>query len=106
MYRRVTHFPMIVVVLLGTLLLGFPPAAAYQDTSLKIMRVNWGIPDQLDPQLSQEGTWGVNGLDFEGLTRVDEEQHIVPAAAESWAFSDDKLTLTFHLRDGLVFSDG
>lgn len=29
-----------------------------------------------------------------------------PALAESWEFSDDRLQLTFHLRDGLVWSDG
>ena len=48
----------------------------------------------------------VGGLDYEGLTRVDEELRIVPGAAESWAFSDDGMTLTFHLREGLVYSDG
>lgn len=29
-----------------------------------------------------------------------------PRLAESWTFSDDRLTLTFRLRDGVVWSDG
>jgi oligopeptide transport system substrate-binding protein len=45
-------------------------------------------------------------LAFEGLTRIDDELNTVPAAAESWTLNPDGLTLTFHLRDGLVYSDG
>ncbi len=31
---------------------------------------------------------------------------LVPCLAESWEWSDDYLTCTFHLRDGITFSDG
>jgi oligopeptide transport system substrate-binding protein len=85
------------------------PAAARQEDAPKILRMHWGpaIPDTLDPQLSDEGQWEMSGgLDYEGLTRIDEELQPVPGAAESWAFSADGTTITFHLRDDLVFSDG
>jgi oligopeptide transport system substrate-binding protein len=107
MRRTRTVAPLQVVLLLGMLVLGLTPAAARQESSSQILRINWGeVPETLDPQLSYFGQWAMSGLDFEGLTRVDEELQIVPAAAESWAFSDDGLTLTFALREGLVFSDG
>lgn len=40
------------------------------------------------------------------LTGFDDELEVVPALAESWDVSDDGLTLTFHLRDGVTFHDG
>ena len=38
------------------------------------------------------------------VTREGEE--IVPALAETWEISDDGLTYTFHLKEGVKFSDG
>jgi ABC-type oligopeptide transport system substrate-binding subunit len=43
---------------------------------------------------------------FEGLTRIDKDQNIIPGAASSWSYSSDNLTLTFNLRSGLKYSDG
>ena len=43
---------------------------------------------------------------FEGLLKFDENNDIVPGLAESYDVSDDGLTYTFHLRDGLKWSDG
>lgn len=40
------------------------------------------------------------------LTSFDNEYQLVGLGAESWEQSEDGLTWTFHLRDGLVFSDG
>ena len=48
----------------------------------------------------------VSALDYEGLTRLDEDLQTVPAAAESWEFNADGTVLTFHLREGLVYNDG
>ncbi len=42
---------------------------------------------------------------YEPLVRTHESE-VIPAAAESWEMSDDGLVWTFHLRDGLVWSDG
>src|SRR5690606_17852999 len=43
---------------------------------------------------------------FEGLVRFDADGSIVPALAESWPTSDDGLTWTFTLRQGVKFHDG
>jgi peptide/nickel transport system substrate-binding protein len=43
---------------------------------------------------------------FEGLTRFMGDGSIVPGLAESWEISDDGLTYTFRLRDGVTFHDG
>ena len=40
------------------------------------------------------------------LTTFDKDYNLVPMAAEYWSQSDDGLTWTFKLRDGLVWSDG
>ncbi len=42
----------------------------------------------------------------EGLTRIDDERRPSPALAERWLVSDDRLTWTFALRDGLADGDG
>jgi len=43
---------------------------------------------------------------FEGLTRIDQNGSVQPALARSWDISDDGLTYTFHLADGVTFHDG
>lgn len=42
---------------------------------------------------------------FEPLAQVTPDGEIEPAAAESWEISDDGRTWTFHLREGLRFSN-
>ena len=48
----------------------------------------------------------VVSLVFEGLITNDAEGQYIPSLAESWELSDDKLTYTFTLKDGITFSDG
>ncbi len=43
---------------------------------------------------------------FEGLTRIDRNGAVKPALAESWTVSDDGLTYTFKLHQGVTFHDG
>ena len=44
---------------------------------------------------------------YDGLLKIDPvTKELVGALAETWEWSDDYLTCTFHLRDGITFSDG
>jgi oligopeptide transport system substrate-binding protein len=110
MRRGITAAPIVVVFVLGSLLSSLVATAQGQTArQAHVLRMNWGpdMPETLDPQHSDLGQWSMSGgLDWEGLTRIDEELQPVPGAAESWQFSADGKTLIFHLRDGLVFSDG
>src|ERR1043166_4029816 len=72
------------------------------------LRVNLStFPDIIDPQKSSfVNEIAVLKMVYEGLTRLDSNLNTVPAAAESWNYNDDATQLTFHLRDGLTYSDG
>ena len=50
---------------------------------------------------------GLAPLIFEGLVKSnDDGTAVVPCLAESWDISEDGLTYTFHLKQGVKFSDG
>src|SRR3712207_1966494 len=74
----------------------------------KILRVHQiTYPDDIDPQKSSfTSEIAVLQLAYEGLTRLNEKQETVPAAAESWEYNEDASQLTFTLREGLQRSDG
>ena len=71
--------------------------------------INYNIssdPDTLDPQIADdEPSRLIIRNIFEGLVRLDKNDSLSPGAAESWDISDDLLTYTFRLRDGLKWSD-
>ncbi len=68
---------------------------------------NGAEPADLDPHVvTAYSDQNVLMALFEGLTALDEQSaEAVPAAAERWAVSDDRLTWTFHLRPNLKWSD-
>lgn len=43
---------------------------------------------------------------YEGLTRFGPDGAVLPALASEWSVSEDGLTYTFKLRDGVTFHDG
>lgn len=64
-------------------------------------------PETVDPALNSSIDGGNMILHaFETLMTVDSENKIVGGQAESFEVSEDGLTYTFHLRDGLKWSDG
>jgi oligopeptide transport system substrate-binding protein len=69
---------------------------------------NGAEPEDLDPQVVDAySDQNILLALFEGLTAIDEKtSQAVPAAAQSWDASEDGLTWTFHLREGLRWSNG
>ena len=64
-------------------------------------------PETLDPALNSAVDGGNMILHiFECLLTIDQNGEIAPGQAESWEVSEDGLKWTFHLRDGLKWSDG
>ena len=64
-------------------------------------------PETLDPALNSSVD-GANTIItiFEPLLLIDENNDVIPGQAESYEVSPDGLTWTFHMRDGLKWSDG
>ena len=64
-------------------------------------------PETMDPQLNSTLDGGTMMMHcFEGLLKYGEDGTILPAMAESWEVSKDKVTWIFTLREGLKWSDG
>jgi oligopeptide transport system substrate-binding protein len=84
------------------------PVEEVVEEKAKVLRINLGTyPDIIDPQKSSF----VNEiahlkLIYEGLTTFNADLETVPGAAETWEYNDDATQLTFHMRDGLTYSDG
>ena len=65
-------------------------------------------PNSLDPAatgISQTEGYVINAM-YEGLTQYSRAGEIVPRLATSWEISDDALTYTLSLREGVHFHDG
>ena len=84
------------------------PACGNKSASGETLNVNVGPdPDTIDPALNSS----VDGATmiihaFEGLMTLDKNGIPVPGQAEKYEVSDDGKVYTFHLRDGLKWSDG
>ena len=76
--------------------------------SLTLLVGNGAEPQDLDPHVCTAFTdSNVLTALFEGLTCIDEKTaQPVPGVADRWKTSPDGLTYTFHLRDGVKWSNG
>lgn len=64
-------------------------------------------PAELDPhKTSLTAAWHVLEFVYDTLVTTNEALEPVPALAESWDISDDGLTYTFNLRQGVTFHNG
>lgn len=64
-------------------------------------------PRSLDPALSTDVPTGrAVGYLFDALTLFTPDAKVIPGLAERWDVSDDGLTYTFHLRQGVRFHNG
>lgn len=61
--------------------------------------------DRLDAG-AYEGSMNVHAMIYDGLVEYGEKGEILPSLAESWDISEDGKVYTFHLRQGVKFSDG
>jgi oligopeptide transport system substrate-binding protein len=91
------------VAVAGALALGAVGAA--QAVTLNTM--NGSEPGSIDPHKAS-GDWEnrIIGDYIEGLVAEDAMAEAIPGQAESWEVSEDGLVYTFHLRDGIQWSDG
>jgi len=86
-----------------------PAAQAADAQESKLLRV--GVTQEIDSlnpfiSITRTGT-DILRTAFDYLTVYSQkDQSPIPSLAESWETSDDKLTWTFHMRDGLKWSDG
>jgi oligopeptide transport system substrate-binding protein len=107
---RVSHYWAKLAAIVAVFALIVPvltTGTAAQDEG-KLLRIHHQVyPDVVDPQKSSySNEIDILALAYEGLTRFDTNLQTVPAAAESWEYNEDATQITFHLRDGLKYSDG
>ncbi|MCR4725265.1 MAG: peptide ABC transporter substrate-binding protein [Clostridia bacterium] len=86
------------------------PAAEETAAKTIVLAESWSFPS-FYPVLSPESAvnfgiayWTMNFYDT--LVTYDENNEIVGSLADSWDVSEDGMTYTFHLREGVLFSDG
>lgn len=78
--------------------------------SAKEKRINFMYPftaqvNSYDPQVaSTSDEFLIIENTYEGLIRIDDEGNILPGCADSWEVSDDGLTYTFRLKQGLKWN--
>lgn len=92
-------------LLLAALLLSGASFGLTQSSTLEIAVDQ--SPVGLDPHIATAfSTFVVIGQIYDGLLELNADLGLEPALAESWAVSDDGLSYTFTLRDGVVFHNG
>ena len=78
--------------------------AAYGDA---LVEGSIGEPTILVPMLAGDSaSHEVAGMIFNGLVKYDTDLSVIGDLAESWDVSKDGLTITFHLRKGVRWTDG
>ena len=83
---------------------GADKGSSAQQGVLKVGVTNFA--DTLEPTQNYFG-WVVMRYGLgECLTKFDEKMNVQPWLAESWGISDDHLTWTFKIREGVKFSNG
>ncbi len=107
MKKRVISM-LLAAVMTVSMVSGMAMTAAAEETEGKQLSVQIGPdPETIDPALNSAVDGGNMLLHaFECLLTIDQDGQIAPGQAETWEQSEDGLTWTFHLRDGLKWSDG
>jgi len=84
---------------------GFPSDLSKYGDSIVVGSI--GDASNLIPMLASDATsHQIAGLIYNGLVKYDRDLNLVGDLAESWDISEDGLTITFHLRKGVLWQDG
>ncbi|WP_040609826.1 ABC transporter substrate-binding protein [Pseudooceanicola batsensis] len=93
--------------------LGLAGAFALTATLAVAQQSDMTIGQQLEPPHLDPTSAAAGAIDsvlysnvFEGLTRFGPDGSVGPGLAREWEISDDGLTYTFHLAEGVKFHDG
>ena len=103
----------LLMTLLGTVLSGCGDGSAAEtqksraDTNELVVGIAQDLDDSLDPHKTvKAGTREVMFNVFEGLMKPTPNGDLTPAIAESYEVSENRMTYTFHLREGVQFHNG
>ncbi len=97
---------LLLTLFLGALLLPGPTGAS-QDNVSGSMRVAMQPIDQTDPAfISADSEIAFANAVYDYLVDVDADNQIQPRLAADWSVSQDGLTYTFELAEGVTFHDG
>ena len=103
----------LLVSLLGTVLCGCGGSSKEQAEETRasanelVVGIAQDLDDSLDPHKAvAAGTKEVMFNVFEGLMKISPDGSLIPAVAEKYTISDDGLTYTFTLREGIKFHNG
>jgi peptide/nickel transport system substrate-binding protein len=99
--------PKCLLIVVGLAALLALPAAAQSDARSTLRVVPHADLTAVDPQFTGAYiTRNFGYLVYDTLFGMDRDFHPQPQMVDTWQVSDDKLTYTFRLRDGLKFHDG
>lgn len=71
-----------------------------------VIRIS-GDPKSFNPTLlSDDNLYKPAQNFYNRLTQLDSSKQVIPDAAESWDVSEDALTITWHLKEGMKWHDG
>lgn len=99
-----TKFVQVIALFLGALLLSTSVSAQEERV---FRRGGGGDPESLDPHRILAAFESTILTDmFLPLATTSAADESIPGSAESWTISEDGLTYTFNMRDGLLWSDG
>ena len=98
---------------LNRLMTGVASAALVAAATTALAKDDITVAMQLEPPHLDPTSAAAGAIDsvlytnvFEGLTRFMGDGSVVPGLAEFWEISEDGLTYTFKLREGVTFHDG
>ncbi|MCK4518484.1 MAG: peptide-binding protein [Candidatus Omnitrophica bacterium] len=107
--NRLIKTKALLITAVSFLFFSAPPTGAQEAPVYGDAYVSGSISDAITliPFLATDSTSGnINSMVFNGLTKVDKDLNITGDLAESYDVSDDKLTITFHLRKNVLWQDG